>query len=269
MKKESYRSLDSFTDSIKPIKIIESNEAHIFITGNFVYKIFDRFNVGQYYCKKSHILGLQHLNSEMFTIPVSLIYINNRFLGFKMINCGESLNNQFIEDKLSFNELVSISEQLKDIQLYLTKKSMIHGDIQLDNLLYKNGKVTLTDINSASAFPTILNGYKKLFWNSSNGSLVRVPDDFYFWSQCYGPEYLDYLETNYCTFLLLNFSPSEIIKLNDGSIDFKSYKRIDRFLMNPSNNKFEDDVFDYFMNAFSGEKKKLSVDIHLVDHLKR
>lgn len=268
MKKEHYHSLESFKAKINPTSYMVSNEGCIYITDNFVYKIFYSSDLDSYYCQKSNITSISRLSEQMLTIPVSLIYINNKYMGFKMFNCGNNLNNLFLEGKLSKEELIAISIQLKEIEQYLRKKSLIHGDIQLSNLLYQNRNVTLTDINSFIKLPKWYNFYKKYFISTSGGQSLRIPGDYYFWVRSYGYEYLDYLAINYCTFLLLNYTPSEIDELNKRAHECKIYKKTERFIDDAENKAFEDDVFDYFVETFSGNKKKVLSDLYLIDHLK-
>lgn len=238
----------------------------IYITENFVYKIFDK-EEDNYFFKASHIKKFEHLDQELLTIPISFVYINGEFSGFKMNKCGLDLKTQFMNGTLTFEELINISNELKNIQLYLKKKYLIHGDIQLSNILYQNNKVTLTDINSMLRLSNWLNRSK--FYGKFDGGSVSCPDDYYFWALHYGEEYLDYLATNFCTFLLLNYSQKEINDLNKEYSEVRLYKKTERFTDNRENKVFDDDIFDYFIDAFSGNRKELYPCLYLIDHLKK
>ena len=67
---------------------------------------------------------------------------------------------------------------------------------------------------------------------------------------------------------MLNYTPSEIDELNKRAHECKIYKKTERFIDDAENKAFEDDVFDHFVETFSGNKKKVLSDIYLIDHLK-
>ena len=143
MLKERFSSLENFQEEIKPYRLEKTNEGTIYFKDDFVYKLFSYPNLGEHYANIKNIKKVSKLKEDLFTIPYSYIYIDGDFVGFKMYNLGETLLDTLINQDLSFDEKKEIGNSLKEIVEYLRKRSLVHSDIHLKNILYKDEKIRL------------------------------------------------------------------------------------------------------------------------------
>lgn len=258
MLKERFSSLENFQEEIKPYRLEKTNEGTIYFKDDFVYKLFGYPNLGEHFANIKNIKKVSKLNENLFTIPYSYIYIDGDFVGFKMYNLGETLLDTLINQDLSFDEKKEIGNSLKEIVEYLRKRSLVHSDIHLKNILYKDEKIRLTDIN----------GIKKITHaNSLKDKYIRMLDLYYYWYIKYRISCLDYLEINFCTHILFNCSQEYLtelfVKKKNRSFSYRM-----SYLLDLDNTFFEDDVFNYFQDSFNQKRKTLDQRIYLIDYLK-
>ncbi len=256
MVKEEYESLIEFQNTICPDRLITSNEGIIYFKGDFVYKIFDYSNLNKYYTSIRNIKKLSKLDEGLFTIPHSLIYIGGNFVGFKMRNLGVTLLDKYLKDGLSFEEKKLIAYKLKDIAQYLNRKRLVHFDIHLNNILYLDQNVRLTDVNGMMHIPHIY-CFKKEY--------SRILELYYYWLTIYGAVNLDYIEINFCMHILFNTTQETLKNIfNDNRMSLRHLYA----LLDCPNTAFESDVFDEFNDLFNRKKKGLTQSSYLIDHLK-
>lgn len=265
MQKRDYDSILDFESKIKADKVIETNEGRIYFKDGYVFKIFHEFLKCGYYAKSSQIKLICNLDSNMFTIPIELIYIDDELSGFKMINGGCSLLRFILEQELSLEEKKVIAYQLKNISEYLKCRRLVHPDIHFCNALYLNNLVRLTDVNSILPLSKISNSTL-----SKKYGTIRMPEIYAYWLSLYGPENLDYLEINFCMHILFNFTKDELndiykfehVEINPMNMHYFSE------LVDHKNTAFDDNIFAHFNDCFNKKRKTLSLDTYLIDHLK-
>lgn len=258
MLKEKFSSLENFQEATKPYRLEKTNDGTVYFKDDFVYKIFDYSNFNEYFENIKNIKKVSRFNGSLFTIPYSFIYIDGDFVGFKMYNLGETLLDTLLNGDLSIDEKKEIGNSLKEIALYLRKRSLVHSDIHLKNILYKDGNIRITDINGIM---------KIIHANSLKDKYIRMLDLYYYWYIKYGISCLDYLEINFCTHILFNCSQEYLtelfVKKKYGSFSYRM-----GYLLDLDNTFFEDDVFKYFQDSFNQKRKTLDQHIYLIDHLK-
>lgn len=259
MVKEKYTSLQDFQSKTDFDRMIKTNEGIVCKTSEFVYKIFDYSNLGEYYAKMKNIKKLASLSEDMFTVPCSLIYIDGYFAGFKMHNLGEALLDKILADELTIEDKKLIANGLKDISLYLKKKRLVHLDINLKNILYLDGNVRLADINGMLKIPYVF-PFKNQY--------IRTLELYYHWLLKYGVALIDYLEINFCTHILFNCDTNHLLELfkkanNRTQTSYMYYE-----LLDVGNTSFDDDAFAYFEEAFNQKRIKLEPNTYLIDYLK-
>lgn len=212
MEKLYYKDMNDFLITIKPYKIFPGNEGTIYFSQNFVYKIIEDV---RFLPNLRFIKSLNKLDSSLLTIPISLVYFTSVYdkdnkniescTGIKMDNGGCDLWSLILNDSLTFTEKKDIAFQMKKICLYLKKKRYIHGDIKLENFLYKDGLLRLTDLNNMKKTPNINRCVDK----------IRMPlfyDNLY--KKCGDGFYLDYLAINFCMYILLNFTSLDVEEIS-------------------------------------------------------
>ncbi len=255
MKKVYYKDLSDFESAIKPYKTIDCNEGTIYFTENYVYKTLNGIHCS---CSPRLLRPLSSLNPSFLTIPkllVCFLYDYDKYnicVGFAMENGGEDLWSLLLNDALNFGEKKDIAYQMKEICVYLRKKKYVHSDIKLENFLYKDGVLRLTDINNMIKNPNIMY-FDKL-------RLYEI------WcSKCRDAFYTDYLATNYCMYILLNFDlegVAKIIRKYDKGFHYNYDKILDS-----ENRVFDDDIYEKMKCTMEHiEERKLTKEF-LVDYL--
>lgn len=244
MKRIYYENIYSFKEAIKPYKIVKSKEGTIYFTKTYVYKVLYSHQTSLYF--PSLMKSLSKFNSSLFTIPLFLLYFKNN-IGFVMENGGEDLWSLLLNDCLNFKEKKEIANQMKEICSYLDRKGYVHGDIKLENFLYRDGNLRLTDLNYMTK-------------NPEKGDTIRMPDIYKTWyKRCKDGFYVDYLAINYCMYILLNFDFNEIkaIERTTEWCDCFSYS-YDRIL-DSKNKVFDNEIYEKMLDSFKHtEKKKIN-----------
>lgn len=261
MKKVYYKDLSEFESAIKPYRTIDCTEGTIYFTENYVYKILTN---KASFCSPRLIKPLSKLDSTFLTVPKFLLYILdtygkkfNKCAGFAMELAGGNLWAFLSGAELSFERKKDIAYQMKEICIYLRKKKYVHGDIKLENFLYnyKDGILRLMDINNMRKNPNITNIDK-----------LRMPPLYDIWyKKCKDGFYVDYLATNYCMYILLNFDLEGIAKIiteyNKG-FHYNYYTILDR-----GNRVFDNEIYEKMKSTMEHiEERKLTKEF-LVDYL--
>lgn len=253
MKTIYYKDFKELKREIHPYKVIKCNEGTICLTDDYVYKIlYIATPVFIHNVKKFH-----KFNSYFLTVPLSLIYLKDsrERIGFSMENSGNDLWTLLLSNTLSLQEKKEIALQMKEICIYLRTKRYVHGDIKLENLLYKDGILRLTDINSMLKIP--------------NSTPLRMPDVYKTWYEKYNDAfYIDYLAMNYCMYILLNFDFDGInlIKRTPEWCDGFSYSY--NKIMESENKVFDDEIYEKMKASFTNVREKLLTKDFLVDYMK-
>lgn len=259
MEKFYYRSIDEFKNAIKPCKIIDCNEGYIYLTDSCAYKVVDTI---RFSCSPKLLKKLSKFEQRLFTVPKSLLYFLDLYekynvcVGFAMENSGEDLWSLLINDVLSFKEKKEIAFQMKEICSYLRKKRYVHGDVKLENFLYKDGNLRLTDINNMRKNP-----------NNMEMEQIRLPSLYDIWySKCRNGFYVDYLAINYCMYILLNFNLEGIKNIT------RNYWRGFHYdcdkILDSENRAFDSEIYKKMKATFENvEERKLTKEF-LVDYLK-
>lgn len=259
MEKFYYRSIDEFKNAIKPCKIIDCNEGYLYLTDSCAYKVLD---IVRFSCSPKLLKKLNKLEQRLLTIPKSLLYFldlyekHNVCAGFAMENSGQDLWSLLLNDVLSFKEKKEIALQMKEICSYLKKKRYVHGDIKLENFLYKDGILRLTDINNMRKNPNIRDYDDKL----------RMPKLYEMqYLGCEDGFYVDYLAINYCMYILLNFDLDGIIKIIRAYDEGFHYDYEE--ILDSENKVFDSEIHKKMKYTFEHiEERKLTKEF-LVDYL--
>lgn len=259
MEKIYYKSIDEFKNAIKPCKIIDCNEGYIYLTDNCVYKVLDTV---RFSCSPKLLKKLSKLEQRLLTIPKSLLYFldlyekHNVCAGFAMENGGEDLWSLLLNDTLNFDEKKEIAYQMKKICFYLKKKRYVHGDIKLENFLYKDGNLRLTDINNMRKNPNIRDYDDKL-------RMTKLYEMWYL--ACEDGFYVDYLAINYCIYILLNFDLKGIEKITSThSYGFHyDYGEI----LDSENRAFDSEIYKKMKTTFEHIEERKLRKVFLVDYL--
>lgn len=255
MEKIYYKDEDDFLNAIKPYKIFSGNEGTIYFSETFVYKIINnRFIINPKFIK-----SLNRLDSTLLTIPTMLIYFFNKnngesFVGLAMENGGDDLWSLIRKGDLTYLERREIAYQMKEICLYLKKKGYVHGDIKLENFLYKEKNLRLTDINNMKENPDI-----------RNLNEVRMPK-FYerLYKKCEDGFYVDYLAINFCMYIRLNQLDIEEISK---TITYGFSYNCDAIL-DSENKVFDNEIYKRMIATFyHPEERKLNKEF-LIDYMK-
>lgn len=235
--------------------LAEGIESEIYKSGTEIWKIF-HYN----FCDRNeaNIENIGKLNGDYLTIPVALFYLSGEYFGYAMCDAGIDLEKIILEKNLTRNEILDILGQLKEIITYLHSLSLAHGDIKFDSILLKNGHVRLGDINNLTypnAIPNLNILHKTWYeiWKS-----YQLIDIFAF---------------NYLTFLLLNYSSSELREYLKYNVSFSSVRILNIVASRTSNSIVDKEVWNYvcdLLNGRTAESKKsyLKPDILLLDYLK-
>lgn len=254
MEKRCYEWNYFFDYIIPKLPIIgEGFESKVYKSSEEIWKIF-------YYtfCDRNekNIEAIGSLNGDYLTVPHALFYLNNEYFGYAMRDAGCDLEKMIVTKDLSRETILDILEQLREIIDYLHSLSLSHGDIKFDNILVQDGHVRLGDINNL-IYPntaTNLNVLHSLWYDTwKSYSLV------------------DIFAFNYLTFLLLNYSSSELREFIENNTVFLSMRTLNELA---SNNKIVDEkVWQYVWGLLNGsileaKKSYLKPDILLLDYLK-
>lgn len=266
MEKVYYKDFDEFESAINPYKTMDCNEGVIYFTKNYVYKLLTKvqlMTMEQSCCSSKEMNSISKLDDNIITRPLFLLHFYNKYgekfnkcSGFAMKDGGENLWDLLLNDSLSFEEKKDIAHQMKSICSYLIRKRYIHGDIKLENFVYKDGILRLTDINNMKKNPNIRRNNKKL----------RMPQLYEMWYlKCEDGFYIDYLAINFTMYILLNFNLDDIIKIiRNNSDGFRyDYEKI----LDSENKVFDNEIIKRMKSTIENiEERKLKKEF-LVDYL--
>ena len=243
---------DDFLRSVSSWRQFSSRSAEIFLNDDYVFKIFNS-STPINRRKENYIDFLASLDPNLLTIPDRKVYINGEYYGYRMENGGSPLLDYIIDNNVNFDEKVKIVYVIKKIIKYLDAQGIIHGDFRLANLLYKEGIIRLTDLNSILFpgdkpydMPTL-----HLWWYNSIDSSILI----------------DNLAFNLLTYILLNYENTVIKWAMERGINAFNVSSV----FDNDKNLFDHEVMDVVKNAIlnkCGAMRQLKPDTYLIDYLK-
>ncbi|MCH5166476.1 MAG: hypothetical protein J1F35_01160 [Erysipelotrichales bacterium] len=233
-----------------------SRDGDVYVGADVAYKIYDQYMPPKNK-REFRVEDIALLDEKFLTIPISKLYIDDVYSGFEMFNGGESLKSYLFKYSVSFDETINILNQLKDIIIYLSDNSLVHADVRLSNILYKNGHVRLTDVNGI-----LFNGDIPLPY-----SFVPLFQNWYIVDG--SVKMLDVLAFNLWTYILLNNSVQDTRKDVIYNIEF--FLDDLRSVLDKDSGMFDNEVTSIVKNAILGDHsaiKELKPNTFLIDYLK-
>lgn len=255
MECQYYDFYNFFTEVVFGWKCQSYTECEIYELGERVYKVFNS-TLGSWAKGNRHLEEIAALDPKLLTVPIAKLYLDNEYSGFEMENGGVSLVKYLNDFDMKTKEQMNILRQIKNIILYLKKKNIVHGDLRFANVLYKDKKIRLTDLNNMifpGELPVRLNYLYSRWYDAADSEI-----------------YLDDLAFNLMTYLLLNYDLDNLRDILNNQKDVK----IDEIenLLAVDEDLFEDEVIDIVKLAFLGDKgamRHLKPNTFLIDHLKK
>lgn len=255
MESRYYDFYTFFTEVVYGWKSMSYNECEIYELAERVYKVFN-YSAGKFAKDDRHLEELSTLDSNLLTVPVAKLYLDNLYSGFEMKYGGISLNNYLKTNNIEYDEKIDILKQIKNIILYLKSKGIVHGDLRFANTLYMNKKIRLTDLNGM-IFP--------------GEDPLRLNYLYYSWFQTINsPIFLDDLAFNLMTYLFLNYDEWEL----QGILDDSKGIRDDEIenILSVDKGLFDDEITDEVKAALMSDKvamRHIRPNTFLLDHIKR
>ena len=131
-----YASLDLFNYNGK--------EADLFKSGKVAYKLYKNIDIDRE-AKETKVEILNKLEHINLIIPNQKIYNNMGFNGYTMEYFDSC---QLSNVKLSNQKLIKLFKKISIVLKWLHKNDIIVGDLNLTNILYKNGDFKFIDLDS-------------------------------------------------------------------------------------------------------------------------
>lgn len=250
-----YLSDSDYQEYLTSMNFIGSGyESFVFSLGNEVVKILNKEIISDDLEMRIDALGdIKELNKAL-SIPTKSLYLNMDFIGFYMKYAGIDLKRYLIENDVSFDELVRILKDIKEKLVFLHQYGIVHGDIQLKNIMIHDGRIKIGDSDNIK-------------FGTYNDVLLN--DMTLYLSKYFGITHLlDLYSLNYITYILLNTTRSE--ELEYLSMDALGYSYMLESKI--TNQVFQDDIFEEQMNflRYPKENKEYALEKskYLIDYLK-
>lgn len=233
-------------------KLIGSGiESLVYLLGSEVLKIFLEPNITEEdkLLKLANIKGLD----SVLTMPTKILYLNDTFIGFVMKYAGIDLKRYFMINNISFDKKVAILRRIKNKLELLHSKGIVHGDLQLKNIMIYRNQIKICDVTN-------------VFYHKSSSPLLN--DMTLYLAKYLGySELLDKLSLNYITYVLLNCDRKEEVEYLE--MDACGYTNM--FERDLVNRVFVDEVFSQQMEylMYPKEAKQLEKNAkYLIDYVK-
>ncbi len=243
------------------LKIISStsHESIIFLKDNTIYKIFkrdiDHFEDGAKYSrdsleiKRKKLLLLDSIPlDERFLKATGFIYINGEFRGYTMDFASYiTLNDYFYKRK---KEKINILKDFRNIILEAHKNGIILGDINFNNLIFKNRILSLCDLDNCT-----IGEYKTDSFNYS------ILNNYFNYNDL--DENIDFYLFNILAIsMITKIIPQFVLNYRnmENTIIFKDKKLYD-FYMNLVHYKINDYTED-FISLYEKSKKKILFELN-------
>lgn len=202
--------------------------------------------------RKMHDLGKLENLRDYLTLPIADVYIDFRYVGFGMFDEGISLAKLLLESPLTLEDKKRYMLQLKDAIINMHDADIVHGDIQPSNILIKDGKVKIGDINNVK-----FASYHMMYFNALTGHLRKY----------YGRmPIIDIQSFNYFTYMLFNLDENDLKELAYYGADFFRFEDI----RNIDNKYFNSDVCDEQMRLIYrplSRNEAIRKSKYLIDYL--
>lgn len=192
MEKRYYKTGELLKNILVDKEMIRGTEGKIYMLLNEVLKVYDVMYEQR---NEESMEFISNLDSDLLTVPTSLLYIDDVYYGYYMKNAGVNLATFLCSNQLPLKERVDIAKQMKKIALYLKDKHLAHGDISFSNLFIDDGHVRLGDVNN-------------LITGKSVPRLNLLSRYWYGHYRDY--QVVDNLSVNYLTYILLNYPPDDL-----------------------------------------------------------
>ena len=124
-----------------------TSESNLYYTGDLLFKVLKE----EFRNRKSTIIRLEQLHGEELILPKFLLNDENGFIGYVMHYFKDySQLISFLIGKLPFEERKRISLELYRIINDLRLQNFAYYDIHLFNILYKDGNLKFSDMDSGT-----------------------------------------------------------------------------------------------------------------------
>lgn len=255
MEARSYDFFTFFSEVVFGWKSFGTTDGEIYISDEYVWKVFssslkdDRKN-------EDNLERLAKLDPNMFTIPIRKLYLDKEYYGFQMNNAGLSLEKYILKNNPSLDEKIYILEMIKRIVDFLKENLLLHGDIRIQNVMVDKKDdilVRLCDINNL-IYP--------------NTTYTYINNLHAFWQEFYRViGYIDKLGFDLITFILVNFSNEDIVRISDEAMLIDKV----RCLLDYDNGYFKKEEFELIKHDLvckDKEKRLKMPNTYLIDCLK-